>query len=138
MFLLSIKMFTCSVYLKEFYPFHLLLLEKDGKFHYCLITNFQAFMRRQTKKESIYCRKCLCAENPCRIKIKSNTQLFRKQFSATLRLPFIIYAEIEAIFPRVNESQNKACTRKIEKQSPCDMFAISLNTKGNVYKVLFS
>ena len=139
---------------KDNYPIDFLLLEEDGKFHYCLITNFQAFMRRQTKKKNqYYCRKCLCgsyglesfenhkmicAEKPGRIKVKSNTQMFWKNFSATMRVPFIIYADIEAITPKVNESQNKACTRKIEKQIPCGVFAICLNGGGNVYKTCFS
>ena len=138
---------------KDFCPIDLLLLEEDGKFHYCLITSFQAFMRRQTKKNQFYCRKCLCgsyglesfenhkmicAEKPCRIKMKSNTQMFWKTFSATMRVPFIIYADIEAITPKVNKSQNKACIRKYEKQIPCGVFAICLNGEGNVYKTFFS
>ena len=139
---------------KDYYPIDLLLLEEDGKFHYCLITNFQAFMRRQTKKKNqFYCRKCLCgsygqdsfenhkmicAEKPCRIKMKSNTQMFWKNFSATMRVPFIIYADMEAITPKVNEPQNKASTRKIEKQIPCGIFAICLNGEGKVCKTFFS
>ena len=133
-------------------PVDLLLLEDDGRHHYCLITNFNGFMRRQTKNKLFYCRKCLtgcsgidrlrnhqivCSEQPCRIKMKQNAKMTWKNFSARMRVPFVIYADIEAITPKVVHRCNSSQTRKVEKQIPCGIYAVCLDEKGNLWRQFF-
>ena len=136
------------------YPVDLLLLEDDGRYHYCLITNFNGFMRRQTKKRTLYyCRKCLtgcagidrlrnhqivCSEQPCRIRMKQNAKMTWKNVSARMRVPFVIYADIEAITPKVTDISSSSQTRKVEKQIPCGIYAICLDERGGVWRQYFN
>ena len=136
------------------YPVDLLLLEDDGRYHYCLITNFNGFMRRQTKKKTqYYCRKCLtgcsgigrlrnhqiiCSEQPCRIRMKQNAKMTWNKLSARMRVPFVIYADIEAITPKVTDNYSSSKTQKVEKQIPCGIYAICLDEKGSLWKQYFN
>ena len=136
------------------YPVDLLLLEEDGRHHYCLITNFNGFMRRQSKKNKLfYCRKCLtgcsgidrlrnhqlvCSEQPCRIKLKQNGKMTWKSVSARMRIPFVIYADIEAITPKESQQFGSSQTRRVEKQIPCGIYAVCLDGEGKLSRQYFN
>ena len=57
-----------------------------------------------------------------------------KSFAARMRAPFVIYADIEAITPKITYTPNQLHARKVEKQIPCGIHAICLNEKGKLIK----
>ncbi len=126
----------------------LLLLANDTLYHYCLITNFNAFMGKINEMYDaryIYCRRCLhgcrtrqsynnhkvlCNRNePCRIDMPSedNNEMTWKKFSARAMVPFCVYADLEAITVKVQGCQSNsmnAYTQAIEQHIPCGAAAV--------------
>lgn len=92
---------------------NLLLISKGEKNHYCLITNFNGLMNRRTKYHGkmFYCFNCLhgyvrqdlldahkpiCMTNkPQRLKFPEEKTIQFKAVAKQLRIPFIIYADLE-------------------------------------------
>ena len=70
--------------------------------------------------------------------MKSNSQKFWKNVSATMYVPFIIYADIEAITLKIEKSVDNSRTRKHEKQVPRGIRAVSLNEEGALNKEFFN
>ena len=59
-FALDTEVYSIRIPNMKGFPGDLLQLEKDGRYHYCLFTSFNGFMRRETKMENqFYCRRCL-------------------------------------------------------------------------------
>ena len=57
-FALDNEIYPLRISNKNGFPVDLLLLEDDGRYHYCLITNFNGFMRIVTKKKNqFHCRR---------------------------------------------------------------------------------
>ena len=57
-----------------------------------------------------------------------------KSVAARMRVQFVVYADIEAITPKITYTSNQLHARKVEKQILCGIHAICLNEKGKLMK----
>jgi len=119
---------------------NLLLLSKNGKRHYCLITNLSGLFSNLTKhtNKTFYCVYCfhrfcsartlrehkpLCRVNgPQKISFPQETFIGFKKFAYTLPVPFIIYADFETFLTEISTCDNDSNisnTTKIQRHDPC-------------------
>ena len=130
---------------KEKYDDHMNLLyitENENK-HYVLIKDFNAFMYNQTKhKESkhfcMHCLQCFSSERvlynhkdncikingtqAVKMPTKDNNILKFNNFHKQLPVPFVIYADFEAITEKISSCQpnnNKSYTEAYQKHTDC-------------------
>ena len=109
----------------------LLLVEKDGNKHYCLINSLSRLLSKQVskgKKTKVFCRRCLnhfpnneklkihkeyCSRKDCvkiimpEIKIDKNGEARKpeisfKNWNCMMKLPFVIYADFEAFLENID------------------------------------
>ena len=129
---------------KEKYENHieLLLITKDKNKHYVLIKDFNRFMYNQTKHERknfcMYCLQCFSSErvlndhkNNCiqingtqavKMPDKSNNILKFNNFQKQLPVPFVIYADFEAITEKISgckPNNDKSYTEAYQKHTDC-------------------
>jgi hypothetical protein len=126
----------------------LLLISNGTNSHYCWIKNFNRLLSKQYNNHNetkYFCKKCLhgftteellkkhgsdCVDN-VRIELptEENKWLEFKNIDKQLKVPFIIYADFEAItepIDSVNRSPDKSYTESYQKHEPC----------GYAYKVV--
>ena len=130
---------------KEKYEKHLelLLITEDDNKHYVLIKDFNRFMFNQTKHEHrkhfcMYCLQCFSSEEVLKnhkdnciqlngeqaIKMpdKSNNTLKFNNFHKQQPVPFVIYADFEAITEKISgcrPNNNKSFTEAYQKHTDC-------------------
>ena len=130
---------------KEKYEKHLelLLITEDDNKHYVLIKDFNRFMFNQTKHEHrkhfcMYCLQCFSSEevlknhkNNCiqlngeqaiKMPDKSNNTLKFNNFHKQQPVPFVIYADFEAITEKISgcrPNNNKSFTEAYQKHTDC-------------------
>ena len=130
---------------KEKYEKHLelLLITEDENKHYVLIKDFNRFMFNQTKHEHrkhfcMYCLQCFSSEEVLKnhkdnciqlngeqaIKMpdKSNNTLKFNNFHKQQPVPFVIYADFEAITEKISgcrTNNNKSYTEAYQKHTDC-------------------
>ena len=130
---------------KEKYEKHLelLLITEDKNKHYVLIKDFNRFMFNQTKHEHrkhfcMYCLQCFSSEEVLKnhkdnciqlngeqaIKMpdKSNNTLKFNNFNKQQPVPFVIYADFEAITEKISgckPNNNKSYTDNYQKHTDC-------------------
>ena len=130
---------------KEKYEKHmeLLLITEDKNKHYVLIENFNRFMFNQTKHEHkknfcMHCLQCFSSEevlnnhkNNCiqvngeqaiKMPDKNNNTLKFNNFHKQQPVPFVIYADFEAITEKISGCQpnnNKSFTEAYQKHTDC-------------------
>ncbi|XP_046547498.1 uncharacterized protein LOC124257474 [Haliotis rubra] len=118
----------------------LLLLSEGEKRHFCLIRNFSRLMGDRTKHKAaaFYCRRCLhgfsrqdllkdhslyCSEhNPQKVKLPNeyNKWIRFESIQNQLKVPFVIYADFEALTRKVNDkSRNTSLHQKHEPSGYC-------------------
>ena len=119
----------------------LLLITNKEKQHYCWIKNFSRLLRSQVTKHrgAIYfCKRCLnhfstpeklnehievCKENSaCKIEVpKQGETISFKNFKKSMRVPFVIYADFEAVTGKIDSATpnpEKSYTEKYQKHTP--------------------
>ena len=123
--------------------FELLLITEDDNKHYVLIKDFNRFMFNQTKHEHrkhfcMYCLQCFSSEEVLKnhkdnciqlngeqaIKMpdKSNNTLKFNNFHKQQPVPFVIYADFEAITEKISgcrPNNNKSFTEAYQKHTDC-------------------
>ena len=130
---------------KEKYEKHmeLLLITEDENKHYVLIKDFNRFMYNQTKHEHkkhfcMHCLQCFSSEevlnnhkNNCiqvngtqaiEMPNKDNNTLKFNNFHKQQPVPFVIYADFEAITEKISNCQpnnNKSFTEAYQKHTDC-------------------
>ena len=130
---------------KEKYEKHLelLLITEDDNKHYVLIKDFNRFMFNQTKHEHrkhfcMYCLQCFSSEEVLKnhkdnciqlngeqaIKMpdKSNNTFKFNNFHKQQPVPFVIYADFEAITEKISgcrPNNNKSFTEAYQKHTDC-------------------
>ena len=130
---------------KEKYEKHLelLLITEDDNKHYILIKDFNRFMFNQTKHEHrkhfcMYCLQCFSSEevlknhkNNCiqvngeqaiKMPDKNNNTLKFNNFHKQQPVPFVIYADFEAITEKISgcrPNNNKSFTEAYQKHTDC-------------------
>ena len=130
---------------KEKYEKHmeLLLITEDENKHYVLIKDFNRFMYNQTKHEHkkhfcMHCLQCFSSEevlnnhkNNCiqvngeqaiKMPDKNNNTLKFNNFHKQQPVPFVIYADFEAITEKISGCQpnnNKSFTEAYQKHTDC-------------------
>ena len=121
----------------------LLLITEDDNKHYVLIKDFNRFMFNQTKHEHrkhfcMYCLQCFSSEEVLKnhkdnciqlngeqaIKMpdKSNNTLKFNNFHKQQPVPFVIYADFEAITEKISgcrPNNNKSFTEAYQKHTDC-------------------
>ena len=130
---------------KEKYKDHinmLLITENENK-HYVLIKDFTKFMYNQTKHKErkhfcMHCLQCFSSERvltdhkenciqvngtqAIKMPDKNNNILKFNNFHKQLPVPFVIYADFEAITEKISGCQpnnNKSCTEAYQKHTDC-------------------
>ena len=130
---------------KEKYEKHLelLLITEDDNKHYVLIKDFNRFMFNQTKHEHrkhfcMYCLQCFSSEEVLKnhkdnciqlngeqainMPDKSNNTLKFNNFHKQQPVPFVIYADFEAITEKISgcrPNNNKSFTEAYQKHTDC-------------------
>ena len=102
----------------------LLFITKEEKQHYCWIKNFSRLLSAQVSKHNgaaYFCKRCLnkftapeklnehieiCKENSaCKIEVpKPGETITFKNFKKSMRVPFVIYADFEAITEKIDSA----------------------------------
>ena len=122
---------------------NLLLITKGEKKHYILIKDFNKFMFNQTKHKErkhfcMYCLQCFSSDrvlndhiNTCiqingaqaiKMPDKNNNILSFKNFHKQQAVPFVIYADFEAITKKISGCKpinNKSYTEAYQKHTDC-------------------
>ena len=136
---------------------NLLLITKDEKKHYVLIKDFNAFMYNQSKHEErkhfcMYCLQCFSSErvlanhvNNCltingnqaiNMPKKGENILRFNNFHKQLPVPFVIYADFEAITKKVQGcKQSEEMENEKNKRSYTETYRTHEDS-GGVYKVI--
>ncbi|KAL0809898.1 hypothetical protein ABMA28_002311 [Loxostege sticticalis] len=111
---------------------NMLLLEKDGKSHYCLIKDLTKLVRNQVTKHHSklhFCDECLLffkseqdhdghvCGGVVTLLPDSGTIMQFKNYHCMQDVPFVIYADFETILEPYSESTG-ACTAKVQKHLP--------------------
>ena len=130
---------------KEKYDNHmnLLLITEDKNTHYVLIKDFNRFMYNQTNHKErkhfcMYCLQCFSSERvlndhkdicleingtqAIKMPNKYNDILKFNNFHKEIRVPFVIYADFEAITEKISTCQpndNKSYTKAYQKHTDC-------------------
>ena len=120
-----------------------LLLITDGKEkqYYCWIKNFARLLRSQVTKhehKAYFCKRCLnhfttpeklnehieiCqGKSACKIEVpKPSETISFKNFKKSMRVPFVIYADFEAVTEKIDSATpnpEKSYTEKYQKHTP--------------------
>jgi len=134
---------------------NLLRLVDGSKSHYCLIKNFSNLLQRLTRSEkkrrqgpkSKFCSNCFqpilrknyrshakfCESNsPLEIRMPLSSPIIEfVNWQKTQRVPFVVYADLEAIDVRSDASVKAGLnTKEIERQYPCSFGAILLDERS--------
>ena len=119
----------------------LLFITNEEKQHYCWIKNFSRLLSAQVSKHgpnSYFCKRCLnkftspeklnehieiCKENSaCKIEVPEPGETITfKNFKKSMRVPFVIYADFEAITENIDSATpnpEKSYTEKYQKHTP--------------------
>ena len=119
----------------------LLFFTNKEKKHYCWIKSFSRLVRAQVtkyKNKAYFCKRCLnhfstpemlnkhievCKENSaCKIEVpKQGETIEFKNFKKSMRVPFVIYADFEAITEKIDSATpnpEKSYTEKYQKHTP--------------------
>ena len=120
----------------------ILLMITDGeKWHYLTVKNLPGLLRgiTSTHKEEFYCLNCFCSyktkmsskyikkicenHNYCHIEMptKDNNIIKYNQGEKSIKLPFVIYADLECLLEKVSKCQNnpnESSTNEINKHTP--------------------
>ena len=131
-----------SEHSNRFYKIKLLLVEKGGVSHYCLIENFSRLVSSQVskhKEKSFLCERCLnpfpneqkeyCSNNEC-VKtdmLENGSMLFFNNHYKSEKVPFMIYADIEP-------SPQGSYTKKYQKHEPISFSYYIKCFDDNVFK----
>ena len=135
----------------------LMLIEKDGVKHYCLVKNVSRLLSSQVsnhKEKSFICDNCLnpfpkeeslnkheeyCSTNEC-IKIdmpKKGSMLFFNNHFKSERVPFIIYADTESLIKPIQSCEpnpQSSYTKKYQKHEPISFSYYIKCFDDNVFK----
>ena len=119
-----------------------LLMITDGeKWHYLTVKNLSGLLKGITSnhKEDFYCLNCFCAystkneleahkiicENHdyCHVEMptKDNNTIKYNQGEKSIKLPFVVYADLECLFEKIStcqNNQNESSTAEINKHTP--------------------
>ena len=136
---------------------NLLLITKDEKKHYVLIKDFNSFMYNQTKHKNkkhfcMYCLQCFSSErilashvNNCltingaqaiNMPKQGENLLKFNNFHKQLPVPFVIYADFEAIPKKVHRcEQSEEMKKKKNKRSYTEAYQTHEDC-GSAYKVI--
>ena len=122
---------------------NLLLIEKDGKKHYILIKDFNSFMYSQTKHKErkhfcMYCLQCFSSERvlnnhkeicviingkqAIKMPEKGDNILKYNNFHRQQAVPFVIYADFEAIAEKIQgcqQNNDSSYTEAYQKHTDC-------------------
>ena len=121
---------------------NLLLITKDEVKHYCLIKDFNKFMYNQTRHKSrkhfcMYCLQCFSSEevltshkNICLLingkqsiqMPKAGSKITFQNYHKQLPVPFVIYADFEAITEQIQgcqQSNDKSYTQEYQRHTDC-------------------
>ena len=119
---------------ESFHHIDLLLIEEDGKKHYCLIKNMSRLLFSQVskyEKSKVFCRRCLnhfpnneklevhkehCSRKECvkiiipKIKIDKDgnveiPKIIFKNWNRMEKLPFVVYADFEAFLENIDSCE---------------------------------
>ena len=119
----------------------MLFITNEENQHYCWIKNFSRLVRAQVTEhehKSYFCKRCLnkfatpeklsehieiCKENSaCKIEVpKPGETIAFKNFKKSMRVPFVIYADFEAITEKIGSATpnpEKSYTEKHQKHTP--------------------
>ena len=120
----------------------ILLMITDGeKWHYLVVKNLPGLRRRITSnhKEDLYCLNCFCSyrtrnkleahkkicenHNYCNVEMptKDNNIIKYNQGEKSIKLPFVVYADLECLLEKMSTSQNnpnESSTTEINKHVP--------------------
>ena len=141
---------------------NLLRLVEGSNSHYCLITNFSNLLQRLTRSESKrkkgskskFCSNCFqpiikknfrkhfkfCESNsPLEIRMPTCAPFVEfVNWQKTQRVPFIVYADLEAIDVPSNPSTTVGSnTKEIEKQFPCSFGAVLIDDRSKFVSIRF-
>ena len=135
----------------------ILLMITDGeKWHYLTVKNLSGLLRGITSshKEDFYCLNCFCSyrtrnklevhkkicENHdyCHVEMptKDNNMIKYNQGEKSIKLPFVVYADLECLLEKMNtciNNPNESCTTEINKHIPSSSFDQTKN-KLNYYR----
>ena len=123
----------------------LLFITNEEKQHYCWIKSFSRLLSAQVSKhehKAYFCKRCLnkfaspeklsehieiCKENyACKIEVsKPGKTITFKNFKKSMRVPFVIYADFEAITENkdsVTPNPEKSYTEKYQKHTPSGFY----------------
>ena len=119
----------------------LLLITSEEKQHYCWIKNFSRLVGSQVTKDGhkiYFCKRCLnhfskpeklndhieiCKEkSACKIEVPKPGEIIEfKNHKKSLRVPFVIYADFEAVTEKIDSASpnpEKSFTEKYQKHTP--------------------
>ena len=119
----------------------LLMISNGEKWHYLTVKNLSGVLRGITSNHArdFYCLNCFCAystknkleahkkickkHNYCHVEMptKDNKTIKYKHGEKSLKLPFVIYADVECLLEKKSSCQNnpnKSSTTKINKHTP--------------------
>ena len=119
----------------------LLLITSEEKQHYCWIKNFSRLVGSQVTKHKCavyFCKRCLnhfskpeklndhieiCKEkSACKIEVPKPGEIIEfKNHKKSLRVPFVIYADFEAVTEKIDSASpnpEKSFTEKYQKHTP--------------------
>ena len=131
----------------------LLFITNKEKQHYCWIKNFSRLVRAQVTKyehKAYFCKRCLnhfstpeklnehieiCKENSaCKIEVPNQGKTIEfKNHKKSMRVPFVIYADFEAITEKIDSATpnpEKSYTEKYQKHTPSG-FCYYVKKEGN-------
>ena len=133
---------------------NLMLIEKDGKQHYCFVKRLSALLYDQTKHhdKKHYCVYCLqgftredllkehenyfkCHEKePMRLIMpKIGEKIKFNNFMKKYKVPFVIYADFESILEKIKtceKSCEKSFSMEVEKHDACSFCYIVVRSDG--------
>ena len=119
----------------------LLMISNGGNWHYLVVKNLSGLLRGITSnhKEDFYCLNCFCAystknkpeahkkicENHdyCHVEMptKDNNTIKYNQGEKSIKLPFVVYADLECLLEKISTCQNdpnESSTTEINKHTP--------------------
>ena len=119
----------------------LLMISNGEKWHYLVVKNLSGLLRRITSnhKEGFYCLNCFCVystknkleahkkicENHdyCHVEMptKDNNTIKYNQGEKSMKLPFVVYADLECLLEKIITCQNnpnESSTAEINKHTP--------------------
>ena len=108
-----------------------LMITNGEKWHYLTVKNLPGLLRRitSTHKEDFYCLNCfhsvkICENHDCcnvEMPTKNNNIIKYNQGEKSIKLPFVIYADLECLLQKKSTCQNnpnESSTTEINKHAP--------------------